>query len=242
MLLRFRVQSSSPSQSSPDSSPHLCRPEERSALLDFKSTTTNLAESYFRCRDIIQTWNESLVMPSSLLNLTSSLEYLSLCSCNLQGNFPNQVFQLPSLQFLDLSYNFGLGGNLPESNQSGTLEYLNLDSCQFYGSIPASIFNLTHLTFLSLSSNNILGCVPSWLFSLPSLFHLDLQNNCLTGSIDHVEMPNLFLQEVYLSSNEISGSIPSFFFDLAHLTRVDLSSNNLTGTITPNMLSKACRP
>ncbi|GLT35533.1 hypothetical protein SLA2020_099780 [Shorea laevis] len=394
LLLRFRVQSSSPSQSSPHSSPHLCRPEERSALLDFKSTTHMIFPQF--ATPIIQTWKESkdcclwegitcdkmkghvigldlssncleanlttnsslfhleklqslnlygnyfqypnisfgfnrwksltylnlsystfvdgflpfdeifllsklvsldlsknqgllldnikfqmlvhnltdlrflildsvnmsLVVPSSLLNLTSSLEHLSLRFCNLQGNFPHQVFQLPSLQLLDFSYNFDLGGNLPKWNQSGTLQYLNLEntnfsgelpysignlkllkelnlgSCQFYGSIPASIFNLTHLTFLSLSSNNILGRVPSWLFSLPSLFHLDLQNNCLIGPIDHVEMPNLFLQEVYLSNNEISGSIPSSFFDLVHLTRVDLSSNNLTGIITPDMLSK----
>ncbi|GLT35521.1 hypothetical protein SLA2020_099670 [Shorea laevis] len=400
MLLRFRVQSSSsPSQSSPDSSPHLCPPEERSALLDFKSTTDlaveclvhdgvidlitqtwneskdcclwkgitcdkvkghvigldlrnkcleanlttnsslfrlvklqslNLAYNYFHYPNIsfgFNRWkrlryldlsgsrymygsllfdeislvpklvsldlsynygllpdntkfqmlvhnltelrfliltelNMSLVVPSSLLNLTSSLEHLSLSYCNLQGYFPNQVFQLPSLQLLDLRYNSHLGGNLPGSNQSSSLQYLNLEntnfsgelpysignlrrleelnlvSCQFYGSIPASIFNLTHLTFLSLSSNNLLGRVPSWLFSLPSLSYLDLQNNHLAGPIDHVEMPNLILEEVYLSNNKISGSIPSFFFDLVHLTIVDLSSNNLTSTITPDILSK----
>ncbi|GLT35561.1 hypothetical protein SLA2020_100040 [Shorea laevis] len=36
----------------------------------------------------------SLIVPSSKLNLTSSLEHLSLRSCNLQRNFPSQVFQL----------------------------------------------------------------------------------------------------------------------------------------------------
>ncbi|GKV15106.1 hypothetical protein SLEP1_g25907 [Rubroshorea leprosula] len=379
MSLQFRVQSSSPSQSSLDSPPHLCRPEERSALLDFKSTT-NLAKYCSSSGEIIQTWNESkdcclwegitcdkpkghvigldlssnrleanlttnsslfrleklqslnlaynefsypnisfgfynwksltylnlsnavsmdgsvlfdeisllsklvsldlsrnyglfldnrkfqmlvhnltelrflildfvsmpLVVPSSLLNLTSSLEHLSLSSCDLQGNFPNQVFQLPSLQPLDLSQNYNLGGNLLESNRSSTLEYLNLantnfsgelphsignlkflkklnlDSCQFYGSIPRSLANLTELTDLSLDANNF-G---------------DLHNNCFTGPIDHVEMPNLILQQVYLSNNEISGSIPSSFFDLVNLTNVDLSSNNLSGTITANMLSK----
>ncbi|GKV14925.1 hypothetical protein SLEP1_g25726 [Rubroshorea leprosula] len=340
MLLRFRVQSSSPSQSFPDSSPHLCRPEERSALLDFKSTT-DLVEDCEVSRGMIQTWNESedccswegitcdkvkghvigldlgrncleanlttnsslfhleklqsldlshnyfhypnisfgfgrlksltylnladsgymddsllfdeifslsklvsldlsdtysllldnikfqmlvhnltelrflildsvdmsLVVPSSLLNLTSSLEHLSLSLCNLQGKFPNQVLQLPSLQLLDLSYN-SVGGNLTQSNLSSTLQYLDLEDTNFLGELPHSIGNLKLLQELNL------------------------------GPIDHVEMPNLILQEVYLSNNEISGSIPSSFFDLVHLTRVDLSSNNLTGTITPDMLSK----
>ncbi|GLT35553.1 hypothetical protein SLA2020_099960 [Shorea laevis] len=36
MLLQFQVQTSPPSQSSLDSPPHLCRPEELSALLTFK--------------------------------------------------------------------------------------------------------------------------------------------------------------------------------------------------------------
>ncbi|GLT26009.1 hypothetical protein SLA2020_011010 [Shorea laevis] len=400
MLLRFRVQSSSPSQSSPDSSPHLCRSEERSALLDFKSTT-NLAEFCLdgaTPRPIIQTWNESkdccswegitchkrnghvigldlssnclyadlttnsslfrleklqslnlaynhfsypnlsfgfgrwksltylnlsgsgynsykdgslpfdeisllsklvsldlsdnfsllldnikfqllvhnltklrflildsvnmsLVLPSFLLNLTSSLEYLSLISCNLQGNFPNHVFQLPSLQLLDLSYNF-LGGEMPYSiGNLKLLKELDLHHCQFYGSIPRSLANLTEITQLDFSSNHLReqipdvfgkmhkltdlrldensfgGPVPSWLFSLP-LSCLDLQNNKFTGPIDHVEMPNLILQEVDLSNNEISGSIPSSFFYLRNLSMVDLSSNNLSGTITANMLSK----
>ncbi|GKV49186.1 hypothetical protein SLEP1_g55950 [Rubroshorea leprosula] len=363
-MLQFRVQSSSPSQSSLNSPPHLCHPEEHSALLDFKSTTNVVEHCFVTPRPIIQTWNESkdcclwegitcdrmkghvmgldlssncleanlttnsslfrleklqslnlsdnyfhypnisfgfdrwksltylnlsntgymdgsllfdeiflltklvsldlsdnygllldnikfqmlvhnltelrflildsvnmsLVVPSSLLNLTSSLKYLSLSDCNLQGNFPNQVFQLPSLRLIDLTHNHYLRGNLLESNWSSTLN--------FGGEIPSSISNLTHLTFLSLSSNKLLGRVPSWLFSLPSLSHLDLRNNRLTGPIDHVEMPNLILQEVYLSYNEISGSIPSFFFHLVNLSIIDLSSNNLSGTITPSMLLK----
>ncbi|GLT59275.1 hypothetical protein SLA2020_321040 [Shorea laevis] len=59
MLLQFQVQTSPPSQSSLDSPPHLCRPEELSALLPFKSTT-NLSGGNFRTpRPIKQTWNKS---------------------------------------------------------------------------------------------------------------------------------------------------------------------------------------
>ncbi|GKV33171.1 hypothetical protein SLEP1_g41706 [Rubroshorea leprosula] len=392
MLLRFRVQSSSPSQSSPDSSPLLCRSEERSALLDFKTT------SYAYCGTTIQTWNESkdccfwegitcdkmeghvigldlswnclranlttnsslfrleklqtlnlayndfsfpnlsfgfdrwksltylnlsasgymdgsllfdeifllpklvsldlssndgllldnikfqmlvhnltelrflildsvnmsLVVPSSLLNLTSCLEHLSLFSSNLQGTFPSQVFQLPSLQLLDLSYNSNLRGNLPESNQSSTLEYLNLastnflgelphsignlkllkelylDSCQFYGSIPRSLANLTEITQLDFSSNHLQGRIPDVFGKIHKLTDLRLDANNFGGEIP-ASISNLtHLTLLSLSSNKLLGRVPSWLFSLPSLSSLDLQNNSLTGPIDhvemPNLI------
>ncbi|GLU15151.1 hypothetical protein SLE2022_316690 [Rubroshorea leprosula] len=259
ILLQFRVRSSSPSQSSLDSPPHLCHPEERSALLDFKSTTNmvegclalgnmdgsllfeisllsklvslDLSCNYGLLLDnikfqmlvhnstelrflILDSVNMSLVVPSSLLNLTSSLEHLSLSNCNLQGNFFTSIFNLTNLTYLRRSSN------------------------KLIGSLPHNVSGLSFLYKFQMDNNFITGHVPSWLFTLPSLSHLDLRNNRLTGPIDHVEMPNLILQEVDLSNNEIRSSIPSSFFHLVNLTIVHLSSNNLSGTITTNMLSK----
>ncbi|GLU15169.1 hypothetical protein SLE2022_316850 [Rubroshorea leprosula] len=345
ILLQFRVRSSSPSQSSLDSPPHLCHPEERSILLDFKSTT-NMVEGCLGT-PIIQTWNESidcclwegitcdkpndhvigldlsrncleanLTTNSSLFRLEKlqslnhshntfsfphisfgfhrwkSLTYLNLSELGyMDGSLLFEISLLSKLVSLDLSRNDGLlldnikfqmlVHNLTELrflildsvnmslvvpssllNLTSSLEYLSLSACNLQGNFFTSIFNLTNLTYLRLSSNKLIGPlpynisglsflyklqmdnnfitghVPSWLFSLPSLSHLDLRNNRLTGPIDHVEMPNLILQEVYLSNNEISGSIPSSFFHLVNLTIVDFSSNNLSGTITANMLSK----
>ncbi|GKV33164.1 hypothetical protein SLEP1_g41699 [Rubroshorea leprosula] len=368
MLLRFRVQSSSPSQSSSDSSPHLCRPEERSALLDFKSTT-NLEEFYFddyaTPRPIIQTWNESkdcclwegitcdkvkghvigldlswncieanltsnsslfrleklqnlnlaynhfclpnlsfgfnrwksltylnlsdsmfldgsfpfdeifllpklvsldlsdnygllldnikfqmlvhnltelrflildsvnmsMVVPSSLLNLTSSLEYLNLYHCNLQGNFPNQVFQLPSLQFLDLSYNFDLRGNLPESNQSSTLKYLNLANTSFSGELPHSIGNLKLLKELNLHGCQFYGSIPGSLANLTELTQLDFFANHLRGQIPDVFGKIHKLTDLRLDENNFGGKIPASIFNLTHLTFLSLSSNKLLGRV-----------
>ncbi|GKV48135.1 hypothetical protein SLEP1_g54965 [Rubroshorea leprosula] len=345
ILLQFRVRSSSPSQSSLDSPQHLCHPEERSALLDFKSTT-NMVEGCLGT-PIIQTWNESidcclwegitcdkpkdhvigldlsrncleanLTTNSSLfrleklqsLNLShnnfsfpnisfgfhrwKSLTYLNLSELGyMDGSLLFEISLLSKFVSLDLSHNDGLlldnikfqmlvhnltelrflildSVNMPLVvpssllNLTSSLEYLSLSDCNLQGNFFTSIFNLTNLTYLRLSSNKLIGPlpynisglsflyklqmdnnfitghVPSWLFSLPFLSHLDLRNNRLTGPIDHVEMPNLILQEVYLSNNEISGSIPSPFFHLVNLTIVDFSSNNLSGTMTANMLSK----
>ncbi|GLT38711.1 hypothetical protein SLA2020_129410 [Shorea laevis] len=386
MLLQFRVQCSSSSQSSLDSPPHLCRPEERSALLDFKSTTNqgletwkksidcclwegitcdkteghvigldlslnfvqanltansslfrleklqslNLAYNSFSypngsfgfhrwksltylnlsgCMDgsllvdeifllpklvsldlsdhysllldnikfqmlvhnltelkflTLDSVNMSLVVPSSLLNLTSSLEQLSLRDCNLQGNFPNQVFQLPSLQFLDLSYNSYLGGNLPKSNLSSTIEYLNLaitnfsgelphsienlelleelnlDSCQFYGLIPKSLANLTKITYLDFDSNLLQGQIPDAFGKMHKLTHLSFGANNFGGEIPASIFNLTHLISLTLSSNKLLGRVPSWLFSLPSLEYLDLQNNRLTGPIDhiemPNLI------
>ncbi|GLU15162.1 hypothetical protein SLE2022_316780 [Rubroshorea leprosula] len=224
-------------------------------LLDnikFQMLVHNLTELRFLILDYV---NMSLVVPSSLLNLTSSLEHLSLSSCNLQGNFPNQVFQLPSLQFLDLSYNYYLRGNLLESNWSSTLEYLslantnllgelpqsignlkflkelNLDSCQFYGSIPRSLANLTELTDLSLDANNFGGEIPASIFNLTHLTFLSLSSNKLLGRVPSwlFSLPSLF--HLDLRNNRLIGSIDHIEMPNLNLQEVYLSSNEISGSI-----------
>ncbi|GKV49188.1 hypothetical protein SLEP1_g55952 [Rubroshorea leprosula] len=375
ILLQFRVQSSSPSQSSLNSPPHLCRPEERSALLDFKSTTNVVESCPCTPRPIIQAWNESkdcclwdgitcdkskghvigldlssnrlkanltansslfrleklqslnlfdnffhypnvsfgfdrwksltylnlsdsdsgymdgsllfdeislppklvsldlshnglfldnikfqllvhnltelrflildsvnmsLVVPSSLLNLTSSLEHLSLRSCNLQGNFPSQVFQLPSLQLLDLRDNSHLGGNLPKSSLSSTLEYLNLDGCQFYGSIPDVFGKMHKLTHFSLFNNSFDGEIPTSIFNLANLTYLRLSSNKLRGPLPHSISGLSFLHEFRMDNNFIVGRVPSWLFSLPSLSYLNLANNKLTGPIDhveiPNLI------
>ncbi|GLT25996.1 hypothetical protein SLA2020_010900 [Shorea laevis] len=233
-------------------------------LLDsikFKMLLHNLTELRFLILDSV---NMSLVVPSSLLNLTSSLEYLSLQDCNLQGNFPNQVFQVPSLQLLDLSSNSHLGGNLPESNQSSTLEYLNLantnfsgelphsignlkllkelnlHSCQFYGSIPRSLANLTEITQLDFSSNHLRGQIPDVFGKMHKLIDLSLDANNFGGEIPASIFNLTHLTFLSLSSNKLLGRMPSWLFSLPSLYYLDLQNNCLTGPIdhiaVPNLI------
>ncbi|GKV33205.1 hypothetical protein SLEP1_g41740 [Rubroshorea leprosula] len=224
-------------------------------LLDnikFQMLVHNLTELRFLSLDSV---NMSLVVPSSLLNLTSSLEYLNLHDCNLQGNFPNQVFQLPSLQLLDLSYNFDLGGNLPESNQSSTLEYLNLANtsfsgelphsignlkllkeldlhyCQFYGSIPRSLANLTKITQLDFLANHLQGQIPDVFGKIHKLTYLRLDANNLGGEIPASIFNLTHLTFLSLSSNKLLGCVPSWLFSLPSLSYLDLQNNCLTGPI-----------
>ncbi|GLU15253.1 hypothetical protein SLE2022_317590 [Rubroshorea leprosula] len=209
-------------------------------LLDnikFQMLVHNLTELRFLILDFV---NISLVVPSSLLNLTSSLENLSLSFCNLQGNFPSQVFQLPSLQLLDLSDNSHLGGNLPESNLSSSLEYLNLDDCQFYGSIPDVFEKMQKLTYLNLFNNSFDGEIPTSIFNLANLIYLRLSSNKLRGPLPRNISGLSFLRGFQMDNNFIIGRIPSWLFSLPSLSYLDLKNNQLTGPIDhvemPNLI------
>ncbi|GKV33167.1 hypothetical protein SLEP1_g41702 [Rubroshorea leprosula] len=229
--------------------------------LKFQMPVHNLTELRFLILDDV---NMSLVMPSSLLNSTSSLEHLSLSFCDLQGNFPNQVFQLPFLQLLDLSYNSHLGGNLPESNQSSTLESLilantnfsgelphsignlkllkelNLGSCQFYGSIPRSLANLTKITQLDFDSNLLQGKIPDVFEKMHKLTYLSFFHNSFDGEIPTSMLNLTHLTHLKLSSNKLLGPVPSWLFSLPSLSHLDLQNNCLTGPIDhvkmPNLI------
>ncbi|GLT59096.1 hypothetical protein SLA2020_319350 [Shorea laevis] len=199
--------------------------------------------------------NMSLVVPSSLLNLTSSLEQLSLRNCSLQGNFPSQVFQLPSLQLIDLSYNYYLRGNLPQSNWSGPLKYLyiretsflgelphsignlklleelDLDSCQFYGSIPKSLANLTKITSLDFDSNLLQGQIPDVFEKMPKLTHLGFSNNNFGGEIPTSIFNHTNLTFLSLSSNKLIGSLPHNISGLSFLLVFRMDNNFITGRV-----------
>ncbi|GKC12407.1 leucine-rich repeat-containing protein [Tanacetum coccineum] len=150
--------------------------------------------------------NISSVLPTSL-NISSSLKSLDLFSTGLQGKLPHYIFNLQSLETLDLSRN------------------------HFTGDIPSKIpANLTHLTSLRLIDNNLNGTLPSWLFTSPSLEYLFLEYNMFSGNVpfDSFALPSLKMLD--LSDNQLSGQIDmQTFQQLTNLTVLFLSFNNFSG-------------
>ncbi|PON94094.1 LRR domain containing protein, partial [Trema orientale] len=70
--------------------------------------------------------NMSSVLPNSFMNLSTSLTtlYLSeyfISENGLKGEFPENIFNLPNLQELDLSGNADLNGSFPQYNWSSPL-------------------------------------------------------------------------------------------------------------------------
>ncbi|XP_052886911.1 receptor-like protein 6 isoform X1 [Gossypium arboreum] len=174
--------------------------------------------------------NMSDVVPTSFMNLPSSLKQLGIKFCNLKGKFPTEIFQFRFLEYVDLSLN-SLTGYLPSSNWSSHLKYIDLNDNQFRGSIPASIGNLTKITFLDLSNNEFQGQLPSALFSLKQLTDLVLSNNSLEGLLPTHVRGFQDLKVLCLSNNLLTGAIPSWPFTLPSLEELDLSGNSLSGPI-----------
>ncbi|XP_059429281.1 receptor-like protein 7 [Corylus avellana] len=185
-------------------------------------------------------------------NLTS----LDFFDSQLNGKFPEKIFQVPTLQMLDMSYNSRLEVSLPEFLPNGSLQtmvfsYTNFSSsfppsigklkmlsridfvgCNFHGSIPDSIANLTQLAYLDLSNNNFNGSIPDSIASITQLSYLDLSNNNFESIPDSIASLTQ-LSHLDLSNNNLNGSIPSSIASLTQLAYLNLSDNSLTGSI-PN--------
>ncbi|GLJ42465.1 hypothetical protein SUGI_0880050 [Cryptomeria japonica] len=218
--------------------------------------------------------NELLVnIPKSWVPQFSRLLFLGLGSCNIEGdlpaflsqqfllelldlpdnkivgNLPLWLWDLPNLQYLNLSNNQLEGCCLPRK-VSHNFTMVDLHGNRLYGSLPAldfvsDILDISDNEFngsiparvgtsysLSLSGNNLTGQIPSSICSGPySLDVLDLSKNKLIGKIPK-ELGNLTaLHTLNLNGNKLQGIIPSFIANCKHLQVFDLGNNKFEGNI-----------
>ncbi|KAJ6886614.1 receptor-like protein 12 isoform X2 [Populus alba x Populus x berolinensis] len=178
--------------------------------------------------------NMSLVVPSSLMNLSSSLSSLQLWRCGLKGELPDLLGNLTQLIELGLAGNNQLGGQIPFSlGKLKQLKYLHLGNNSFIGPIPDSLFKLTQLEWLDLSYNRLTGLIPFQISRLSSLTALLLSNNQLIGRIPSQisRLSGLIILDI--SHNLLSGTIPSSLFSMPSLHFLLLNNNLLYGQISP---------
>ncbi|KAH6769317.1 hypothetical protein C2S51_014653 [Perilla frutescens var. frutescens] len=176
--------------------------------------------------------NLSTQVPDSFGNF-SSLTTLSLSDCSLEGSLPKMIFQIPSLQILDLSYNQLLSGTIPPFPQNGSsLQSIMLSNTNFSGSIPSSISNLKTLSHIDLSSCEFTGPIPSTFANLTELIGVDLGGNFFTGSLSSTlfgALSNLFY--LNLGSNSFTGNMPQSLFGLPSLQSLSLGLNKFIGQV-----------
>jgi len=175
-----------------------------------------LVRNLTKLRELDLRWVDmSLVVPSSLMNLSSSLSFLSLENCRLQGKFPSSMGNLKHLQYLGLAYN-NFTGSIPyDFGQLTKLVSLYLYANDYLSVEPAffdkTVQNLTKLRVLALDSVNMSLVVPNSLTNLSSsLSSLSLLRCGLQGKIpgNIFLLPNLV--SLYLPYNEgLTGSFPS---------------------------------
>ncbi|XP_048430900.1 receptor-like protein 7 [Pyrus x bretschneideri] len=175
--------------------------------------------------------NLSAPVPGFFANF-SKLTTLSLRDCGLRGTFPKQIFQVPTLQTVDLSSNMELLVSLPEFPKNGSLRSLILSWTSFSGLLHDSIGNLNMLSTLELSGCNFTGSIPKSIVNLTKLVDLDLSSNMFNGPISSIHWENLInLESLELHNNQLVGSIPSSLFSLPLLPELHLSHNNFTGRV-----------
>ncbi|XP_011005376.1 PREDICTED: receptor-like protein 12 [Populus euphratica] len=208
--------------------------------------------------------NMPLVTPNSLANLSSSLSPLALWGCGLKGKFPGNIFLLPNLQVLDLTFtgdltgsfifllpnlqvldltfNGDLTGSFPSSNVSNALRLLGLSHTRISVYLENDFFtNLKLLEVLSLRSSNIIRSNLTLIGHLNQLTRLDLAGNNFGGQIPS-SLENLVqLRILYLDSNNFLGQIPDFLGNLTLLENLGLSNNQLSGPISSQINTLSLR-
>ncbi|XP_039158297.1 receptor-like protein 43 [Eucalyptus grandis] len=227
-----------------------CHEDERSALLEFKTTffTRKRPCCHIKYTETpveqakVESWNASEGKTQSDCCSWTGVECdkvsghvigLDLsCSC-LSGkiNSNTNIFRLLRLRSLNLAFNdFNCPIPLTIGNLS-SLRDLNLSSSSFTGHISHSLRNLTRLVHLDLSDNHLNGTIPTYFGSILNLEHLDLGFNSLTGEVPS-SLGNLVqLTTLHLVSNQLTGKIPSSLGNLVQLTTLHLGYNQLTGEI-----------
>ncbi|KAF5952165.1 hypothetical protein HYC85_010109 [Camellia sinensis] len=179
----------------------------------------------------------SVPVPEFFANFTN-LTALRLSYANLYGTFPEKIFQVPTLQTLDLSENIKLQGSLPEFLQNGSLQnllhgeipipsqsvmYVDYSSNNFSSSIPAEIGNsLTFALFFSLSNNNLTGVIPLSICNSTNLQVLDLSSNRLSGTI-----PQCLIESCSMTL-ELDGQIPQSLANCTNLEVLNLGYNTIS--------------
>jgi len=179
--------------------------------------------------------NMSSTVPDSFTNL-SNLVILQLRSCGLNGSFPKDIFQIPSLKVIDISDNQDLTGSLPDFQPRGSLRDMNLSETSFTGKLPGAISNLKHLSTIDLSYCQFNGTLPSSMSELTQLVYLDLSSNNFSGPLPSFNMSKN-LTSLSLFHNRLTGVLPSSHFEgLKNLANIDLGFNFFQGTLPSSLL------
>jgi hypothetical protein len=172
----------------------------------------------------------------------------------LNGMLLTDLFELPMLNVLDLSFNdfagplpavYGrlqslqlqwnvLSEEIPDGfwSEAAALETLNLGANGLTGTLsPTGVTKATNLKYLELFDNRLVGALASEIGRLDTLIRVQLQQNGFSGAL-----PDLgtlawatSLKELRLDDNAFVGTLPASVGELSELTDLRVSRNQFSG-------------
>nr|GEW24367.1 leucine-rich repeat-containing protein [Tanacetum cinerariifolium] len=192
---------------------------------------------------MLQDVNISSFLPAKI-DISSSLKSLKLPFTRLKGKLLHYIFNLHSLETLDLgasltnlesldlSYNtFSVTTTNANHYVNPGIRNLGLASCKLKV-FPNSFRAMKQLRYLDLSSNDIHGQNPDWEGEIRGNYGLrilNLSHNFIT-SLPQFQWYGL--SQLYLQYNLIQGPFPQLICNMSNLMYLDTSNNRFGGSIS----------
>ncbi|XP_074279790.1 receptor kinase-like protein Xa21 [Silene latifolia] len=176
------------------------------------------------------------ILPKSLANLSTSLQWLTINDTRISGEIPEGITNLNNLERLIMP-SCKLTGSLPRDfGKLHKLELLDFSSNRLEGRIPSSLGNLSHLSDLYLYNNIFEGSIPPQLGNCQSLLNMNLAYNEFNGTLDNkLFQGSVSFIGVDFSQNYLEGSLPLELSKQRNLQALLLSNNKFSGVIPDSL-------
>ncbi|KAH0682016.1 hypothetical protein KY289_019768 [Solanum tuberosum] len=202
-------------------------------------TELRFFDSLVKCRMLryVQVGSNPLndVLPSSIGNLSSTVEYFHIGDAQINGFIPTSTGNMSGLTTLVFQDN-NLTGNIPrEIGKLKQLQGLFLVNNRLQGDITEVVCDLSNLVRLALSENELSGVIPECLGSLAMLQHLFLGSNKFESKLPLSFWKMSSLLYVNMSRNSIEGEVPSDIGELKAIVAIEISGNHFSGMIPSNL-------